>query len=146
MKSMRLYFACTLLLTLTACGGGGGGSNGGNNTTNPPPPGGGGGGGGGGGTVSNGGLLSGGVGVVVDTNTSGVALDVAVGGTGMVAGDIQDFGSEASVTVKALIRRRIEDLHRIEFFEAWSFVSMLRKIARNAVTLTTHHNTGPVPL
>ncbi len=75
-------------LGLTACGGGGGGGGGGNN--NPPPstpppaptP-----------TQIDGGLISGGVRLQIDTSVSGVELDVAVGGTGMVAGDIQDFGS-----------------------------------------------------
>ena len=76
--------------SLAACGGVGGGGGGGGGNNNPPPstpppapaP-----------TQIDGGLISGGVRLQIDPAVSGVELDVAVGGTGMVAGDIQDFGS-----------------------------------------------------
>ncbi len=89
--SMRACLWLAISLSLTACGGGGRGGGGGNNPPpnnpppgNPPPA---------GGTQIDGGLISGGVRLQVDTGVVGVELDVAVGGTGMVAGDIQDFGS-----------------------------------------------------
>ena len=47
----------------------------------------------GGATVLTGGLISGGLRVGVDPTATGVTLDVAVGGTGLLAGDIQGFGS-----------------------------------------------------
>ncbi len=99
MNLQKMIFS-GLLLVLMGCGGGGGGGSGGVTTATNPPTGGGTGGtsgggssGGGSGTVSSGGLISGGVRVAVDPSAIGVLLDVAVGGTGMVAGDIQDFGS-----------------------------------------------------
>ncbi|XOV83001.1 MAG: DUF5666 domain-containing protein [bacterium] len=86
--------SCLLFFMLAGCGGGGGSSR--QNSPVPPenpPVNGGGGGGSGGSSVVNGGLISGGVRVSLDSDAVGVVLDVAVGGTGMVAGDIQAFGS-----------------------------------------------------
>lgn len=84
-----------LLLALVGCGGGGGGSSSRTDTSPPPatPPPGGGSGSTGGNAVVTGGLVSGGVRVSLDSDAVGVVLDVAVGGTGLVAGDIQAFGS-----------------------------------------------------
>ncbi len=84
----QYWLAWLLSLSLAACGGGGGGGNSpppNNPPPNNPPP--------SGGTQIAGGLFSGGVRLQIDTNVTGVEFDVAVGGTGMVAGDIQDFGS-----------------------------------------------------
>lgn len=93
------------VLCLVACGGGGGSStpapsgSGGTGGSGGGGSGGGGSGGGSGGTAATpGGVISGSAGVIVDTTITGVALEVAVGGTGLsadgiAAGDIQDFSS-----------------------------------------------------
>jgi uncharacterized protein DUF5666 len=93
--NFRCVLWVSLLLLACGCGGGGGGSSPASQPANPPAGGGGSTGGGSGGSsmVTNGGLISGGAGVSVDTGAVGVTLDVAVGGTGLVAGDIQGFGS-----------------------------------------------------
>jgi len=88
------HIACgVLLIALAGCGGGG--SSSGSRTDSPPPPATppSGGGSTGGNDIVTGGLVSGGVRVSLDSDVVGVVLDVAVGGTGLVAGDIQAFGS-----------------------------------------------------
>ncbi len=91
------HIACgVLFLAVAGCGGGGGGSSSPVDTSSPPvtpPPSEGGEGSTGGNSVITGGLVSGGVRVNLDSDVVGVVLDVAVGGTGLVAGDIQAFGS-----------------------------------------------------
>lgn len=87
------HIACGVLFFALAGCGGGGSSSSRTDSTPPPatPPSGGG--STGGNSVVTGGLVSGGVRVSLDSDVTGVVLDVAVGGTGLVAGDIQAFGS-----------------------------------------------------
>lgn len=87
--SIRGAICLSLLLAKAGCGGGGSSSSPNPQPINPPP----GGGAGGSANVVIGGLISGGARINIDTSVVGVNLDVAVGGTGLVAGDIQGFGS-----------------------------------------------------